>query len=126
MHEHQKLLRRIVILGVGILIAGALIGFDVVATESAPGVPFYLGLVLLAVLGFLTAGWLFTSVESLTNSVVSEFPPFWLLIYLFVTAAMIVLLPVALVILIVRYFMARHRFLQDASSKPAGNTGSHS
>ena len=115
MHKHQQLLRQIIILGVGLVVAGALIGFDIGLTEGGPGWPFYLGLVLLAVLGLFGARWVFTSAEALTSSAVAELPPFWLVIYILAIVALIVLLPVAIVILAIRYWIARARFQRNAA-----------
>lgn len=120
--DHQQLLRQIILLVVGFAIAVALIAYDLLANEDAPGSLFYLGLVILAILGFLGARWVFTSTEAFTSMAVAELPPFWLLIYVLVTTAMIVLLPVALIILLVRYAVARRRFLRQAAG--ARRTGS--
>lgn len=120
MPEHQRLLRKILILTVGLIVAWGMIGFDVWGASTGPSGLFYSGLVLLAILGFFAAGWVFVYAESFTNSIVSEFPPFWLLIYVLVVAALIVLLPVAIAVLAVRYWIARRRFSQQNAENRAG------
>ncbi len=115
MPEHRKLLRKIAVLGVGMVLAYALIGTDLTLCPAEPGTAFYAGLGLLAVLGFFSAAWVFTGTEALTSSAVAEFPPLWFLFWVLAAIALMALLPVALVVLLVRYARAKARFAREHS-----------
>lgn len=115
MPEQKTLLRKIAVLGVGMVLAYGLIGMDLTLCPTEPGTAFYGGLGLLAVLGFLSAAWVFTATEALTSSAVAEFPPLWFLFWVLAVVALMALLPVALAVLIVRYVRAKARFDQERS-----------
>ena len=119
MPEHQRILRKIFALSAGMLVGYGLIAGDYLIRLEEPGGLFYSGLAVLAVSGFFAASWVFWGVEALTSTALSEFPPLWLLICCLVVILLIALLPIALIILLVRYGRARHRFRQGETSDPA-------
>jgi len=116
MPKHQRLLRKIFVLGIGMILAYVLIGLDMTLCPATPGAAFYAGLGLLAVLGFFAAAWVFTATEAITSSAVAEFPPLWFLFWILAVVAMVLLLPVALGLLIVRYWRAKLHFDQQRTS----------
>lgn len=119
MTEHQRILRKIIVLCAGMLVGYGLIAGDLFIRIEEPGGFFYSGLAALAVSGFLAASWVFWGVEALTSTALSEFPPLWLLICCLVVILLIALLPVALIVLLFRYRRARGRFHQEQADDPA-------
>lgn len=112
MPEHVMILRKIAILAIGLALAYTLLAVDLLFLEAAgPGALFYAALAMLAGLGFYAAGWVFGVVEALTSTAAGEFLPLMILIWVLAIAAMVVLLPLALLVLVVRYWRARRRFL---------------
>ncbi|WP_299393201.1 hypothetical protein [Pelagibius sp.] len=106
-------MRKIAVLGVGMVLAYGLIGLDLTLCPAEPGTGFYAGLGLLAVLGFFSAAWVFTGTEALTSSAVAEFPPLWFLFWVLAVIALMALLPVALIVLFARYLKAKARFARE-------------
>lgn len=119
MHEHQRILRTIWFLSAGLVLACALIAADLLLCAAGPGWPFYLGLATLAVSGFFGARWFLTTVEAFTgfDSLGSLF--LTLLVWILAVAFMIVLLPVTIVIMAIRYRIARKRFLREVAERPS-------
>ncbi|HIC82059.1 MAG TPA: hypothetical protein EYH07_06410 [Kiloniellaceae bacterium] len=116
MPEHQALLRKIAILTTGLVVAYTMIAFDLLfGAAGGPGALFYAALAMLVGLGLYAAAWVFGVVEALTSTALTEFPPLVIIIWGLAIAALIVLLPLALPVLIVRYWRARRRFLAGTS-----------
>lgn len=119
MPEHQRILRKILVLSAGMLVGYGLIAGDYLIRLEEPGGLFYGGLAVLAASGFFAAAWVFWAVEALTSSALAEFPPLWLLICCLVVILLIALLPLAVSILLVRYWRARRRFYREQANSSA-------
>ncbi len=119
MHEHQRILRKILALSAGLVLASALIAADLLLCAAGPGWPFFLGLATLAVSGFFGARWFLATVEAFTSydSLGSLF--LTLLVWILAVAFMLVLLPIVIVVMLVQYWIARKRFMEEAAERPA-------
>ncbi|WP_299398850.1 hypothetical protein [Pelagibius sp.] len=122
MPEHQALLRKIVVLTTGLVVAYAMIAFDLLfGAAGGPGVLFYAALAMLAGLSLYAAGWVIGVVEALTSTALTEFLPLAILVWVLAITAVVLLLPLALPVLAVQYWRARRRFLmaEGESDDPA-------
>ena len=109
MPEHQIILRKILIVGGGLLSVFLLMSLSK-WIETGPGYLFYGAMLLMIVLGFTSARWIMRAIEVVTGFrfFLSGFA---LLMLFFVSIALsFVILPVGLVLLVIQYALARRRY----------------
>jgi len=115
MHEHQVILRKILVIAIGLIIGISLIGiaFEV---EREPGYFAFSGLAVMVVLGFTSARWILNGIEALTGFTIFLSGRALFLLFALGMALAPFILPLGLAVLMLQYFLARRRYLREIST----------
>lgn len=109
MLEHQIILRKILVVGGGIIFLLALMSLSK-WIETEPGYLFYGAILLMLVLGSTSARWVMRAIETITGFkfFLSGFMLFML--FVFSMALSFIVLPLGLALLVIQYVLARRRY----------------
>ena len=116
MLEHQAILRRILIVGGGIVLLFVLMMLAE-PTESGPGYLFFGAMLLTLLLGFTSARWIMRAIEAITGFkfYLSGFMLVMLLMFSMVFS--FIVLPLGLALLVTQYVLARRRYTRTQAAE---------